>query len=145
MREVCDRHGIILVFDEIMCGMGRTGTLHAWQREGVVPDVQLVGKGLGAGFTVISGMLLGEKIVDAFENGHGNGTFNHGHTFENVPTSCAIALAAQKYIQDNNLMDNVKAKGELLQKELRSRLGNHPNVGDIRGRGLFWAVRKSHE
>ncbi|KAH7389912.1 pyridoxal phosphate-dependent transferase [Pyrenochaeta sp. MPI-SDFR-AT-0127] len=140
MREVCDKHGIILVFDEVMCGMGRTGKLHAWQHEGVVPDVQLIGKGLAGGFQAISGMLVGAKIVDAFENGSANGAFNHGHTFQNFPLACAAALAVQKIIQDDHLLDNVKAKGQSLEKKLRKRLGGHRNVGDIRGKGLFWGI-----
>lgn len=140
MREVCDKYGVLLIFDEVMCGMGRTGNLHAWQEEGVVPDVQLIGKGLAGGFQPISGMLVGRKIVDAFENGAANGAFNHGHTFQNFTLACAAALTVQKIIQDDHLLENVKSKGQLLERKLKKRLGGHRYVGDIRGKGLFWGV-----
>lgn len=144
MREVCDKHGILLIFDEVMCGMGRTsnGRLHAWQDvgEGVVPDIQLIGKGLAGGFQAISGMLVGKNIVDAFMNGPGSGAFAHGHTFQNFPVACAAALEVQRIVQDEGLLENVRQKGELLSGKLRKRLAGHKNVGDIRGKGLFWGV-----
>jgi adenosylmethionine-8-amino-7-oxononanoate aminotransferase len=146
MREVCDKYGILLIFDEIMCGMGRTGYLHAWQAswqdEGVVPDIQLVGKALAAGFQPISGMLVGHKVVEAFENGPSNGVFNHGHTFQNYPLAAAAALEVQLRIQDDKLLENVREKGALLEKKLRQRLESHRYVGNIRGpkEALFLGV-----
>jgi adenosylmethionine-8-amino-7-oxononanoate aminotransferase len=143
MREVCDRYGVLLIFDEVMCGMGRTGYTHAWQKEGVAPDIQTTGKGLAGGFEQISAMLVSPKISDAFEFGPGSGAFSHGHTFQNFPAACAAGLEVQKIIQEENLLQNVKEKGARLSKLLRKRLANHPNVGDIRGVGLFWGVSKT--
>ncbi|KAF2997923.1 hypothetical protein E8E13_005137 [Curvularia kusanoi] len=140
MREVCDRHGVLLIFDEVMCGMGRTGYTHAWQKEGVAPDIQTTGKGLAGGFQQISAMLVSPKISDAFEFGPGSGAFSHGHTFQNYPLACAAGLEVQKIVQEENLLQNVKEKGNRLSKMLHRRLGNHPNVGDIRGVGLFWGI-----
>jgi adenosylmethionine-8-amino-7-oxononanoate aminotransferase len=142
MREVCDEYGVLLIFDEIMCGMGRTGYLHAWQKELVVPDIQLVGKGLAGGFSQISGMLVGHKVAEAFENGPSKGAFNHGHTFQCQAESCAAALATQSFIQDNHLLENVQKQGPILMRKVRERLQHHRNVGDIRGaeEGLFFGV-----
>jgi adenosylmethionine-8-amino-7-oxononanoate aminotransferase len=139
MRNVCDKYGILLIFDEVMCGMGRIGHLHAWQKWGVVPDIQLVGKGLAAGFAEISGMLVNHKVANAFK--HSKEVFAHGHTFQNFPLACAAALATQKIIKTDDLLANVQRKGLLLGKKLNERLGTHRYVGDIRGEGLFWGVR----
>jgi adenosylmethionine-8-amino-7-oxononanoate aminotransferase len=152
MREVCDHYGMLLIFDEVMCGMGRTGYLHAWQKEQVIPDIQLVGKGLAGGFMNISGMLVGPKVIETFENGPSNGAFNHGHTFQNQPEAAAAALATQLFIHDNNLLDNVRKQGPILMEKFKERLQHHRYVGDIRGaaEGLFLSVssrahyRKNH-
>lgn len=138
MKAVCDRYGALLILDEVMCGMGRSGTLHAWEQEGVVPDIQTVGKGLGGGYAPVSGVLIASKIVDALDKG--TGVFKHGQTYQGHPVSCAAALAVQKIIKEQNLLENVRNMGALFERELRTRLGNHPNVGDIRGKGLFWGV-----
>ncbi|KAF2124711.1 PLP-dependent transferase [Dothidotthia symphoricarpi CBS 119687] len=144
MRKVCDKYGILLILDEVMCGMGRTssGNLHAWQDvgEGAVPDIQIIGKGLAGGFQAISGMLVGKPIVDAFINGPGSGAFSHGHTFQNFPVACAAALEVQKIVREEKLLQNVSQKGEVLSEKLKRRLGGHRNVGDIRGKGLFWGI-----
>lgn len=140
MREVCDRYGVLLVFDEVMCGMGRTGYLHAWQKDNVAPDIQTVGKGLAGGFQQLSAMLVSPKITDAFEHGPGSGVFSHGHTFQNYPLACAAGLEVQKIIREENMLQNIRTKGTRLSKLLQKRLGDHPNVGDIRGAGLFWGV-----
>jgi adenosylmethionine-8-amino-7-oxononanoate aminotransferase len=142
MREVCDHYGILLIFDEIMCGMGRTGYLHAWQKEQVVPDIQLVGKGLAGGFMSISGMLVGHKVAKVFEDGPSKGAFNHGHTFQCQPEACAAALATQLFIQENHLLENVRKQGPILMRKMRERLQHHRYVGDIRGaeEGLFSSV-----
>ncbi|KAJ4983278.1 aminotransferase [Stagonosporopsis vannaccii] len=140
MREVCDRYGVLLIFDEVMCGMGRTGYLHAWQKEGVAPDIQTTGKGLAGGFQQISAMLVSPKVNDAFEFGPGSGAFSHGHTFQNYPLACAVGLEVQKIIQEENLLQNVRDMGTRLSKLLKKRLSKHPNVGDIRGAGLFWGI-----
>ena len=140
MREVCDRYGVLLVFDEVMCGMGRTGYLHAWQKDNVAPDIQTVGKCLAGGFQQLSAMLVSPKITDAFEHGPGSGVFSHGHTFQNYPLACAAGLEVQKIIREENMLQNIRTKGTRLSKLLKKRLGDHPNVGDIRGAGLFWGV-----
>ena len=138
MREVCDRHGVLLVLDEVMCGMGRTGTMHAWEQEGVAPDIQVIAKGLGGGYQPIGGILIGAKVVEAFRQG--SGAFMHGQTYQAHPVACAAALEVQKVIRDEHLLDNVKARGEQLMAGLTERFGNHRHVGDIRGRGLFQAI-----
>jgi adenosylmethionine-8-amino-7-oxononanoate aminotransferase len=142
MREVCNDYGMLLIFDEIMCGMGRTGYLHAWQKEQVVPDIQLVGKGLAGGFMEISGMLVGHKVHEVFENGPSKGAFNHGHTFQGQAEPSAAALATQLFIQDNKLLENVRKQGPILMRKMRERLQHHRYVGDIRGaeEGLFFSV-----
>ena len=138
IRAVCDRHGALLILDEVMCGMGRTGTMHAWEQEGVVPDVQIIAKGLGGGYQPIGGILIAGHVIDAFRRG--SGSFMHGHTYQAHPVACAAALAVQQVIRADNLVANVRLMGERLSAGLTERLGNHRHVGDIRGRGLFWAL-----
>jgi adenosylmethionine-8-amino-7-oxononanoate aminotransferase len=138
MRAVCDRHGILLILDEVMCGMGRTGTLHACEQEGIAPDIMAIAKGLGGGFAPIGAVLVGEKIFDAFAQG--SGFFQHGHTYLGHPLACSAALAVQQVIQRDNLLENVKVQGSYLDRRLAERFGNHHHVGDIRGRGLFRAI-----
>ncbi|KAE8147477.1 pyridoxal phosphate-dependent transferase [Aspergillus avenaceus] len=138
MKAVCERHGALFILDEVMSGMGRCGTLHAWEQEDVVPDLQTIGKGLGGGYVPVSGLLIGEHIVETMDKG--TGVFRHGHTYQGHPMACAAALAVQKVIQEENLLENVRAMGTYLEQRLRSRLERHPYVGDIRGKGLFWGI-----
>jgi adenosylmethionine-8-amino-7-oxononanoate aminotransferase len=138
VREVCDRHGILLILDEVMCGMGRTGTLHACEREGVSPDLMAIAKGLGGGFAPIGAVLVGSKVYDAFAKG--SGLFQHGHTYLGHPLACAGALAVQRVIRRDSLLANVRRQGEHLTRRLKERFGNHHHVGDVRGRGLFQAI-----
>jgi adenosylmethionine-8-amino-7-oxononanoate aminotransferase len=138
VRAICDRHGALLILDEVMCGMGRTGTMHAWEQEGVAPDLQVVAKGLGGGYQPIGGVLINGKIVDAINAGSGG--FMHGHTYQAHPVACAAALEVQRIIRGENLLDNIRAMGARLETALTERFGNHRHVGDIRGRGLFWAL-----
>ena len=138
IREICDRYGILLILDEVMSGMGRTGTLHACEQEGIAPDLLTIAKGLGAGYQPIGATLLSGKIFEAFAGG--SGFFQHGHTYMGHPVACAAALAVQKVIKRDRLLDNVKTMGALLARRLSERFGNHPFVGDIRGRGLFQAI-----
>ncbi len=138
IREICDRHGVLLILDEVMCGMGRTGTLHACEQEGVAPDIMTVAKGLGGGYQPIGATLLSERIYDAIASGPG--AFHHGHTYICHAMSCAAALAVQQVIRRDGLLDNVRRQGERLQRQLEARFGDHPHVGDIRGRGLFRAI-----
>ena len=138
VREICDRHGILLILDEIMCGMGRTGTLHACEQEGVAPDLLVIAKGLGGGFAPIGAVLISEKVFSVFERG--SGSFQHGHTYLGHPLACAGALAVQQVIRRDGLLANVRAQGGHLARRLAERFGNHHNVGDMRGRGLFQAI-----
>jgi adenosylmethionine-8-amino-7-oxononanoate aminotransferase len=138
VREICDRHGALLILDEVMCGMGRTGTLHAWEQEGIAPDIQAVAKGLGGGYQAIGAVLVSARIVDALRDG--SGAFQHGHTYLAHPVACAAALAVQQVIRDDGLLAQVQAQGALLEQRLTERLGNHRHVGDIRGRGLFRGI-----
>ena len=143
VREICDRHGILYIADEVMCGMGRTGALYAVEQEGVVPDMMAIAKGLGGGYQPIGALLVQERLIDAIRQG--SGMFQHGHTYIGHSTACAAALAVQQVIQRDNLLPQVRARGELLQRLLREQLGNHPHVGDIRGRGLFVGVELVHD
>ena len=138
MRAVCDRHGALLILDEVMSGMGRCGTLHAWEEEGIAPDIQIVAKGLGGGYQPIGGILVAGKVIAGLESG--SGAFMHGHTYQAHPLACAAAVAVQEAIHADGLLENVRAMGRRLEQGLTERLGNHRCVGDIRGRGLFWAV-----
>ncbi len=138
VREVCDRHGALLILDEIMCGMGRTGTTHAWEQEGVTPDIQAIGKGLGGGYQAIGGILVSSRVIEAL--GAGSGAFVHGHTYQAHPVACAAGLEVQRIVREEELLSNVRSMGTLLERRLGDRLGAHEHVGDIRGRGLFFAV-----
>jgi len=135
VREICDQYGVLLVLDEVMCGMGRTGTLFACEQDGVEPDLITLAKGLGAGYQPIGAVMVQEKIFDAIAAG--TGFFQHGHTYMGHPVACAAALAVQTTIRDEQLLSNVQAMSATLFEKLRKQFGNHPNVGDIRGRGLF--------
>jgi adenosylmethionine-8-amino-7-oxononanoate aminotransferase len=138
VRAICDRHGALLILDEVMCGMGRTGSMHAWEQEGIAPDLQVVAKGLGGGYQPIGGVLIGDRIVQAIAAG--SGSFMHGHTYQAHPVACAAALEVQRIIRDDGLLANVQAMGARLESALVERFGNHRHVGDIRGRGLFRAI-----
>ncbi|WP_186420934.1 aspartate aminotransferase family protein [Bosea sp. CS1GBMeth4] len=138
VREICDRHGVLLILDEVMSGMGRTGTLHACEQEGVAPDLMAIAKGLGGGYAPIGAMLASKKVVDAVR--HGSGVFPHSQTYVGHPLACATALAVQKVIERDDLLANVREQGARLEQRLRERFGNHHHVGDIRGRGHFWGV-----
>lgn len=138
IREICDRYGVLFIADEVMCGMGRTGTLFACEQEGVAPDLIAIAKGLGAGYQPVGAVLAGEKIVDAIEQG--SGMLAQGHTYLGHPIACAAALAVQRVIEEEGLLEKVRSMGVILEQRLRQRFADHPHVGDIRGRGLFWAL-----
>jgi adenosylmethionine-8-amino-7-oxononanoate aminotransferase len=138
VRQICDRYGALLILDEVMCGMGRTGTMHAWEQEGITPDIQIIAKGLGGGYQPIGGILIADRIVQALADGSGG--FLHGQTYQAHPVACAAALEVQRIIRDEKLVANVQAMGHRLESALQERFGNHRHVGDIRGRGLFWAL-----
>ena len=138
IREICDRHGVLLILDEVMCGMGRTGSLFACEQDGVSPDLLIAAKGLGAGYQPIGALFVSGDIYDTIVGG--SGFFQHGHTYMGHATGCAASLAVQRVIRDDNLLDNVKRQGATLMRRLAERFGNHAHVGDIRGRGLFIGV-----
>ncbi len=138
VRDVCDRYGVLLILDEVMCGMGRAGTLHACEPEGAVPDIMAIAKGLGGGYQPIGAVLVQRKIVEAMSSG--SGFFQHGHTYLGHAVACAAALAVQKVIERDGLLARVRDRGAQLQALLVDAFGAHPLVGDIRGRGLFWGV-----
>jgi adenosylmethionine-8-amino-7-oxononanoate aminotransferase len=138
IREICDKYGVLLILDEVMSGMGRTGTLFACEAEGMAADMFCVAKGLAAGYQPIGAVIVNKAVFEAFRAG--SGAFENGHTYMGHPTAAAAALAVQKTISDRNLLDNVVRQGDRLAALLQSRLGDHPFVGDIRGRGLFWGI-----
>ena len=138
IRDICDRHGVLLILDEVMCGMGRTGTTFACEQDGIAPDIVCIAKGLGAGYQSIGAALVSAKVFQAFSEG--SGFFQHGHTYMGHPMACAAALAVQQKIQALDLLANVREQGEVLESRLLDRLGNHAHVGDIRGRGLFRGI-----
>ncbi|HJT61790.1 MAG TPA: aspartate aminotransferase family protein [Burkholderiales bacterium] len=138
VRELCDRHGVLLILDEVMCGMGRCGTLWAFEQEGVVPDMVAVAKGLGAGYQPIGALVVSKTISDAVIGG--SGFFQHGHTYIGHAAACAGALAVQKRLHDDGLLGRVTPLGRTLEKKLRAAFADHPHVGEIRGRGLFWGI-----
>ncbi|MCV9939701.1 aspartate aminotransferase family protein [Boseaceae bacterium BT-24-1] len=138
IHEICDRHGVLLILDEVMSGMGRTGTLHACEQEGIAPDLMAIAKGLGGGYAPIGAMLASKRVVEAVRQG--SGIFPHSQTYVGHPLACATALAVQKVIERDDLLANVRTQGARLEQRLRERFGNHHHVGDIRGRGHFWGV-----
>ena len=138
VREICDRHGILVILDEVMCGMGRCGTLWAFEEEGIVPDLVAAAKGLGAGYQPIGAVMIASKVSQAILSG--SGSFQHGHTYMGHAAACAGALAVQRRLHDDRVLARVKPLGEALDHRLRGAFAKHPHVGDIRGRGLFRAL-----
>lgn len=135
IREICDQYGVLLILDEVMCGMGRTGHIYACEEDGVAPDILTIAKGLGAGYQPIGAMLASATIFDTIANG--SGFFQHGHTYLGHPVATAGASAVLDIIGTDDMMETVRNKGTRLRAALTDRFGQHPHVGDIRGRGLF--------
>ncbi|WP_029057878.1 aspartate aminotransferase family protein [Stappia stellulata] len=138
IREICDRYGILLILDEVMCGAGRTGSFLACEQEGVAPDILTLAKGLGGGYQPIAAVMCTDNVYRTIVEG--SGSFVHGHTYSAHPLACAAALAVQQVIRDDDLLANVVARGAQLRDRLEARFGNHPHVGDVRGRGLLQAI-----
>ena len=138
IRDICDQYGVLLILDEVMCGMGRTGYLYACDHDQVKPDIICVAKGLGAGIQPIGAMLCQDFVFQAIIDG--SGFFQHGHTYMGHPTACAAGLAVMEELTKPGVMSHVASMGSLLQASLGDALGSHPWVGDIRGRGLFVGV-----
>jgi adenosylmethionine-8-amino-7-oxononanoate aminotransferase len=138
IREICDKYGIHLILDEVMCGTGRTGTMMAYEQEGICPDIVTMAKGLAAGYQPAGAVLCTDRIIDVIRDG--TGFFQHGHTFMGHATAVAASLATLQTIESEYLLENVRARGPSLQQGLREALSDHPNVGDVRGRGLFIGI-----
>lgn len=135
IREICDRYGVLLILDEVMCGMGRTGSLFACEQEGVRPDIVTIAKGMGAGYQPVGATLCSADIYAAIENG--SGFFQHGHTYLGHPVACAAGDAVLRKLTEGGLVDRARETGEKLGDALTEAFGQHPHVGDIRGRGMF--------
>lgn len=138
IRDICDRYGVLLILDEVMCGMGRTGHLFACGADGIAPDIACIAKGLGAGYQPIGAMLCTDTVYDTIARG--SGFFQHGHTYLGHPVAAAAGLAVLSELVERDLPAQVRARGACLQSLLQARFGQHPHVGDIRGRGLFWGL-----
>jgi len=138
IRKICDQYGVLLILDEVMCGMGRTGYLYACNADNIAPDILCIAKGLGAGYQPIGAMLCTSHIYECIE--HGSGLFQHGHTYLGHPVAAAAANAVIKKLINNDLVDRSAEKGKKLSNMLESKFSQHPNVGDIRGRGLFQGI-----
>lgn len=138
IREICDRHEILMILDEVMSGCGRSGTYFAFEQDDVLPDITTIAKGLGGGYQAIGATItrghVHDAIVDAFN------FFEHGHTYIGHATACAAGLAVSGVIDRDDLLNNVSSVGEQLFGELKIAFGDHPNVGNIRGRGLLIGV-----
>jgi len=138
IREICDKYGIHLILDEVMCGTGRTGTMMAYEQEGIYPDIVTMAKGLAAGYQPAGAVLCTDQIIDVIRDG--TGFFQHGHTFMGHATAVAASLATLQTIESEDLLKNVRVRGSSLRQGLRDALADHPNVGDVRGRGLFIGI-----
>ena len=135
IREICDQYGVLLILDEVMCGMGRTGSLFACEQDGIAPDIMTIAKGLGAGYQPIGAMLSSKRIYREIEQG--SGFFQHGHTYLGHPVACAAGHAVVSALIERNLVERCKVQGEKLDTALRERFGQHEFIGEIRGKGLF--------
>lgn len=135
IREICDKYGVLLILDEVMCGMGRTGNLFACDWYNVAPDILCIAKGLGAGYQPIGAMMCTKLIYEAISSG--SGFFQHGHTYLGHPVAAAAGHAVMQEILENDLVKQVGQKGRYLHDQIQSRFNHHPNIGDIRGKGLF--------
>jgi adenosylmethionine-8-amino-7-oxononanoate aminotransferase len=138
VREICDKYGVLLILDEVMCGMGRIGHLFACDADGIAPDILCIAKGLGAGYQPIGAMLCTNRIYDAISGG--SGFFQHGHTYIGHPVAAAAGRAVVSELLEQDLISRVKVQGAKVEAALRARFGQHAHVGDIRGRGLFWGL-----
>lgn len=138
IREICDAHGVLFIADEVMCGMGRCGSLFAMAQEGTAPDIITIAKGLGAGYQPIGAVMASGRVVAAIREG--SGLLAHGHTYMSHAVACAASLAVLDTIEEEGLIERVQRQGALLERRLRAAFGQHPHIGDIRGRGLLWSM-----
>ncbi|KOS44371.1 hypothetical protein ACN38_g4734 [Penicillium nordicum] len=138
IRKVCDKYRVLLILDEIMCGASRTGTMHAWQQEDIVPDIQAMQKGLCGGFIPLSAILMNHKVFQELHNN--SGAFCHGQTFQAHILGAAASLRVQQILVEDNLIRASREKGDYLMQRLNKSIRELPHVGDIRGRGLFVGI-----
>lgn len=138
IREICDQYGVLLILDEVMCGMGRTGHLFACEAEGISPDILTIAKGLGAGYAPIGAMLCSGRVHDAIAGG--SGSFQHGHTYHGHPMAAAAGRAVLAALLSRDLVARSARQGAALDAALRAALGQHAHIGDLRGRGLFRGI-----
>ena len=138
VREICERTGVLMIADEVMCGVGRCGTWRALQRDGVEPDIMSIAKGLSGGYLPLGAAVFSRRVAEPIYAV--DGLPITGHTFTAHTTCCAAAVAVQKIIERDDLVARVAANGALLRTRLEESLGQHPHVGDIRGRGFFQGV-----
>ncbi len=138
VREICDRHGVLLIMDEVMCGMGRTGKWFAAEHYGTTPDILVLGKGLSGGTVALSAIAVREEHLEAVRRTAGN--FAHGGTFSHNVIACAAGLAAVRLLERERLVERAAALGARLGARLKEELSEHPHVGDIRGLGMMWGI-----
>lgn len=138
IRQICDRHGVLLILDEVLCGLGRTGRWFAAEHYDVVPDLVTLGKGLAGGAVALSAVGVQKRWFDAVANG--SGAFVHGGTFSHHQVACSAGNAVMDILERETLVERVAEIGPRLGEMLTRRLGGHPHVGDIRGIGLLWGV-----
>jgi adenosylmethionine-8-amino-7-oxononanoate aminotransferase len=138
IRDICDRYGILLIADEVLTGLGRTGEWFAIDTWDIAPDIITVAKGAGGGYFPLSIIAVKSADVQTIRDGHGD--FSHGGTFSHHVVGAAVGLAVLRYMREHNFVEAARAQGEELGQKLRTELGDHPHVGDIRGQGLLWGV-----
>lgn len=138
IRRICDRYDVLLILDEVMCGMGRSGYRFTFEYEGIIPDITSFAKGFGGGYQAIGGIMVQQKIYDTIKQG--SGFFQHGHTYISHATACVAALAVQKEIDRMDLLEKVRYNGEFFKTGLKKLEQKHEIIGDIRGLGYFWGL-----
>ena len=136
IREVCDRHGIVLILDEVMAGFGRTGKWFGCDNWGVVPDILTVAKGINSGYVPLGAMIINQKIADWVQDKY----FAGGLTYSGHVLACAAAIASIEAFQEEGIVENSAAMGEVLAEELPRLAERHPSIGEVRGKGLFWGI-----
>jgi adenosylmethionine-8-amino-7-oxononanoate aminotransferase len=143
MRAVCDRHAVLMIADEVMCGSGRCGTWRALEHDGVLADIMAIGKGLAGGYIPLAATILRRQIGDSIISAHG--AILTGHTYSGHTAACAAGLAVQRIIERESLVSHVRRRGHTLLAELRAALGHIDEVGDVRGRGFFIGIELVRE
>lgn len=138
VRAICDKYGVLMIADEVMCGSGRTGTWRALAHDGVEPDIMTVAKGLAAGYVPLGGTIYHDRLKGPMFAKDGG--LLTGHTFTGHTLACAAGVAVQKIMLRDRLVEKVHDDGIYFEQLLRAAFSDHPHVGDVRGRGFFWAI-----